>query len=466
MPINLNVGAFAKAVNNQEARTLNDMKAHKSSGNANVDLFASIGASRGKNIIPSFIAAYVENREYALRIAQWARDVRGGAGERQLFRDILGHLANTHPDEARLLMPKVPEVGRWDDLLGLFGTPLEGEMVQMIAAGLAAGNGLLAKWLPRKKYPSAKLAQMLELSPREYRKLIVGLTNVVETQMCAQNWDAIKFEHVPSLAMTRYKKAFSKKCPLYAAYLERLKSGKTKVNAGAVYPYDLLKGYQKFTDQDWTLVEAQWDTLPNFVGDAPALSMVDTSGSMTWGTIGNNGSVTYRDVAISLGLYTSSKNFGPFKDCFLTFSNEPQLVQLRGSLRDKMAQFTPIAQNTNLHAAFDLILKTALDNNVPDEEMPKVLLIFSDMQFDACTRFDDNAMEMIERKYEASGYTTPKVVFWNIAEYGNRPARADKRGVSLVSGASPAILTSAITGIQETPEETMLKAIMWDRYDI
>jgi len=112
------MNSFVNAVSTvqMETRTANGMKARVSSANACVDLFYNIGASRGKNIVPAFTAAYVENSDLALRIAQWARDVRGGSGERELFRDVLRHLEKTSPADALRLMAKVPEVGRWDDL--------------------------------------------------------------------------------------------------------------------------------------------------------------------------------------------------------------------------------------------------------------------------------------------------------------------------------------------------------------
>lgn len=217
---------------------------------------------------------------------------------------------------------------------------------------------------------------------------------------------------------------------------------------------------------DWKAAEAQWKALPNFVGDAPVLAMADTSGSMTC-PFGTNHTVNCRDVAVSLAMYVAEKNYGPFKDCFLTFSNRPQLLRLEGTIREKLRQFRPIVENTNLHAAFDILLNTATANNVPDAEMPKILLILSDMQFDNCTQFDDTAVEMMERKYAAAGYTMPKIVFWNLRDYGNRPARKDKRGVSLVSGASPAILKKVCSGEPDaTPEETMLETIMVERYTI
>ena len=468
---------FAEAVNNQEARTQNGMKARKSTANACVDLFYNIGASRGKNIVPAFTAAYVENSDLALRIVQWARDVRGGSGERELFRQILTHLENTNPEDAMRLMVKVPEIGRYDDLLVFKTKPVKAKAFTLLGDALRARNGLAAKWTPRKGEVAREIREFFGMTPKQYRKSLVSLTNVVETQMCAKAWDTINFSHVPSLAHARYKKAFTRNGTSYADYVAKLVKGEAgvKINAGAVYPYDVLKGriasYGRSTMSKTELdaLQAQWDALPNYIGDANVLPLVDSSGSMTC-SAGKNTNLSCLEVAISLGLYFADKNKGAFKDTFLTFSNSPKLVNLKGNINQKIDQMnTGEVANTNLHAAFDKILKTALDNNVSQADMPDTLVIFSDMQFDTCVQHDDSAIEMITRKYEASGYTLPKVVFWNLnASYGNAPVKFDKRGTALVSGFSPAIAKSILSGNLDdfSPEAIMLKAVMIDRYDL
>lgn len=307
------------------------------------------------------------------------------------------------------------------------------------------------------------------LSPKKYRKTLVNLTKVVETQMCAKDWNNINFSHVPSLAAARYKKAFFKNAKdAYSAYLEALKNGDptVKVNAGAVYPYDVIKTARNGDREATQLVISQWNALPNYVGDANILPMVDVSGSMEFPVSGAN--VTAMDVALSLGLYLADKNTGDFKDCFLTFSGSPELLKLRGNIIDKMNQMESSSwgMNTNLHAAFELILKTAKANNVPGKEMPKTVLILSDMQFDSCVTHDDSAIEMIARKYENAGYNMPKVVFWNLRDAGNVPVKFDASGVALVSGFSPAIMKSILAGKEFTPEAIMMDTIMNSRYDL
>ena len=468
------MNAFVNAIANQEARTANGMKARKSTANACVDLFYKIGASRGKNITGEFTAAYVENSDVALRIAQWARDVRGGAGERQIFRDLLVHLEKTDPDAALALLKKVPEVGRWDDIF-VFSTPaLKTAAYTMLGDALRAQNGLAAKWTPRKGKIAAEVRAFFGMTPKQYRKSLVAMTTVVETQMCANDWDNINFSHVPSVAARNYKKAFGRHTPLFAEYVAKLVSGdKTvKVNANAIFPHDVLKGVINRTTLDKTTTDhivAQWDALPNYVGDASIMPIVDVSGSMSC-PAGKNTNVSCMDVSISLGLYLADKNKGVFKDTFLTFSSKPQLVTLKGNIVDKVAQMSKSDwdMSTNLHAAMDKILSVAVKGSVPASDMPAMLLILSDMQFNQCARYDDTAMQMIERKFTDAGYTVPQIVFWNLNSSDNVPVKADKSGAALVSGFSPSIMTSLLAADLEqfTPEGIMLKTVMSDRYKL
>ena len=467
------MNTFANAVINQEALTENGMKARASTASACVDLFFKIGAMRGQDPIPAFTAAFVEDAEVATRIALWARDVREGAGEREIFRKIMKHTVNRH------LIDKTPELGRWDDLLVFLEDGVDADIqeyiIRKIATALIDGNGLCAKWMPRKGPVAVKLRAALQLSPKQYRKLLVNRTKVVETQMCAKDWDNINFSHVPSLASSRYKKAFNRNTLKYKEWAEKLVKGdKTvKVNAGAVYPYDVLKGVSNYLygapsldNTELDVVKAQWEALPNYIGNANVLPLVDVSGSMG-STIGGS-KLTAMDVAVSLGLYCADKNKGKFKDTFLTFSESPQLLNLKGDILQKVQQMVTSkwGMNTNLHAAFNKILDVARKGKVPQEEMPKTLLIMSDMQFDACVKQDDSAIEMIRRKYEEAGYQMPNVVFWNLNAKDNVPVKFNERGVALVSGFSPSILKAVLSGDMEnlTPVGVMMKTLMVERY--
>ena len=197
------MNTFVDAVVNQEARTENGMKARKSTANAVVDLFYNIGASRGKPIVPAFTAAFVEDKELALRVAAWSRDVRGGAGEREIFRSILRHLEKTDTEAAKALLKKVPELGRWDDIFVFETKEMKSAAYTMLGDALREKNGLAAKWTPRKGPIAVEIREFFGMSPKFYRKSLVEMTKVVESQMCAKDWDNINFSHVPSISPTR-----------------------------------------------------------------------------------------------------------------------------------------------------------------------------------------------------------------------------------------------------------------------
>lgn len=478
------------------ARTENNMRAFASTMNANVDLFGSIGAARGKNLVPAFEKAFNENQDVALRIAQYTRDIRGGQGERQTFRDFMLWLERTNPQlllDSKLL-ENIPEIGRFDDLLIFQTQEVKERAFSVFTSHLLHGNKLAGKWAPRKGPVAVELRNYLGLSPKRYRKLLVGNTEVVESLMCAREWNAINFNHVPSVAMSRYMTAFHRNAPeAFSAYREALKrdDGTAKVNASAVYPYDVVKmagGVQasyNYYDSYWgnmgyernpygrreenIVAQRMWEALPDYMNGQAVLPIVDVSGSMT-ATVAGKSDITCLDVAASLGLYCSerSKNEA-FKNLVLTFSEKPTFFQLRGTLAQRLDQVQTMnwGMNTNLHAAFEEILKKALQNNVPDSEMPQILLIISDMQFDQCMSFDDSAMQMIRRKYELSGYTLPQIVFWNVRDCANKPVRFNERGAALVAGFSPSIMKSVLSADMDkfSPENIMLQTVMVDRYN-
>lgn len=471
------------------ARTDNGMRTLKSTMSANVDLFGSI--KRGANLVPLFEKAFQENPDVAVRVAQYARDIRGGQGERKIFRDLLLHLERTRPDilvDSKLL-ENVAQIGRFDDLFIFQNPEVKYRAFAIVAKALSEENGLAAKWSPRKGIVAAELRAFLNLSPKQYRKLLVRLTNVVETKMCAREFDTINFSHVPSVAMSRYMTAFHKRAPeAFATYKAALKKGDpkvAKVNASAVYPYDVVRmlggatasnnygqgnhygrSYSNYSNLDTTIADAMWEALPDYMNGESVLPIVDTSGSMGTRVAGE---VTGLDVAVSLGLYTSGKNKGPFKDLVMTFSNVPKLEKIEGSLSQRLQAMSNLHwdQGTNLHAAFNLLLDTAVRSNVAEADMPKILLIFSDMQFNHCVVHDDTALQMIRRKYEAAGYAMPAVVFWNLNATGDRqPVRFNEKGVALVSGFSPSTMKAILAADLDkfSPEAIMLQTVMIDRY--
>jgi hypothetical protein len=466
-----------ESVNTDNAKTWNGMKTNSTSLKSTVDLFYTIGSARGKfdSIVNQLASAIGEDKDLAIRTILWARDVREGAGERQTFRDAINFLADNAfltLDEARRLMCKIPELGRYDDLKVFEGTVLEDEMLAFWSKAIPV-DGLAAKWAPRKGALAAKLRGAMNLSPKAYRQTIVANTAVVEQFMCAKNWDGINFSHVPSVAASRYGKAFgrnaTKNYEAYKAELVKPESERApgvKINAKAIYPHSIVQAVRQ---GDATTASAQWDALPNYMKGAEnhgIIPLVDVSGSMTWGDCG--GTLKPIDVAIALGLYISERNTGPFKDEFITFHDRPQMMRTKGTLAERVKQMgaAPWGGSTNVIAAFELIVDAAVKANLPASELPRTLLILSDMQFNHCSRHNDSAMDAVTRKFHDAGYERPNIVFWNLNSKGDGvPTTADRFGTALVSGFSPAIMASVMNATDFTPEAIMRKAVMSERYN-
>jgi len=494
--------ALAWKENQERIFTENGAATFNTSASSAVDLFFKIGAMRGQDknrLYQSFAKAFGENSYVATRILLWARDVRGGAGERQIFRDLLVWLEDNQPEVLKLILPKVPELGRWDDLLVFTTSTFKTRAYDMFETALRAKDGLAAKWAPRENSKNHKIAMELRkhlgLTPRQYRQVLSKLSNTVEQLMCAKDWDAINYQHVPSLAQARYSKAFLKhdesryrefgeKAKVYAETKAKVESGeldasalekieKVTINAGAVYPYDVLKdmfsGYgYRAPSANKDVIRAQWATLPNYMGSKKILPMIDVSGSM-YTPAGSQGSTSCLQVAVSLGLYMATKNTGDFGNMFLTFSNSPTLVTLKGtdiiSLAAQVFE-APMGYNTNLGAAFDKVLDLAKRNRVPQEDLPEYILVLSDMEFDAFGA-GNTAFEAYTRKFEEAGYTAPKIIWWNIqSRQDQSPVKFNQQGAALVSGFSPSIAKSIMTGESIDPYKQMLAVIMNERYDI
>jgi len=483
--------SFENAVNqsnlNGKTTTANGMKARVSSGNEVVDFFYKAGAMRGQDITPLFNSAMSDDEELALRVSQWLRDVRGGAGERQHYRNILLQLEVANHPALPKLIAKTPELGRWDDLL-IFKTDKYKKIAfDTILAGLANVEtaGLVAKWLPREK--SAKggvareLREYMELTPKQYRKLLVSLTNVVETKMCAKQWDEINFSQVPSLAGSRYRKAFLKNAKTsFETYVQKLvsKDATVKVNAGAVYPHQVVN--QSIGRSDTVakqFAQAQWDALPDYLADNKILAMIDTSGSMqTSAGVGKGAQVSCMHVALSLGMYVATKTKGAFNGLYLTFSSNPVLRKIN-STNVIDAYYEVMGANwgmaTDVELAMQLVLDTAKKGKVSQDDMPKYILILSDMQFNGCTNYIGNptAQKMFKKQFEDAGYEVPNIIYWNLKDYDNVPVKFDKAGTALVSGFSPSILKAVLSAKFDeaktmTPKEVMLETIMDARYDL
>jgi hypothetical protein len=460
---------FIDALQSEDTYTENGMVTNSSTLNECVNLFFTIGAMRKQDkerLISIFSKAFNENPLAALKILFWVRDVRGGTGERQIFRDIIKYLVENHPSVVQKNIQAIPYFGRWDDLSVLFGTELEAEATRMFVSGLIVENGLCAKWIPRKGVIFNAIRKALNTTPKNLRKLLVGVSNTVEQKMCANQWTEIEYSKTPSLAMGRYTKAFAKHDKEgFNEYLEKLKKGETKVNAGAVYPYDIV---QTMKQGSWELANEQWKSLPNFMEGTTEriLPVVDVSGSM--GSI-VSGSISCLDIAVSLGLYISERNEGEFKDSFITFSEKPQLEKVSGTLKERYYQMTASdwGMSTNLESVFELILNQAIKHSVSPEDMPSKILIMSDMEFNQASTHSESAIQMIRRMYDESGYSLPQVIFWNIQSRNkNFPVRHDESGTALISGLSPSIVKSVLGGKEMTPVSIMNETINSERYSI
>jgi hypothetical protein len=461
--------------------TTNGAATNLTTHSACVDFFGQAPAMRGKSAQAKFLfdKAYAENQDLALRTLLWLRDVRGGAGERQLFRDLVQHLSSFDPTNAGLIALKTPEVGRWDDLFAFGGETRSFALFLLDHALLGQNDRLAAKWMPRKGTDAEALRKAMGLTPRQYRKVIVGLSDTVEQKMCAKDWAGINFSHVPSVAAKQYQKAFGRNATeAYAAYKAALVKGDgtSKVNAGAIFPHDVISGL-KYGDD--TVAEAQWKALPDFLGsDEGIIPLCDLSGSMD-SKLGQNPKTTVscRHVAEALGLYIAERQTGAFHNLVMTFSTQARVVTLSDtmSLTAKLRKLDDgYMGSTNIEAAFTKILEIAVQNKVAPEAMPKRLLILSDMEFDAATgaggygytRHKTTAMDMARKAYAKAGYAMPTIVFWNLnARLGNNPVTIKDDGSAMVAGYSPAILKAILSGKTTTPEEVMLNAIMGDRYN-
>lgn len=451
-------------------RTENDALTYTRSGSLLLDFFAQAGAMRGKatEALDLFKGAFAEDREKALKVLFYLRDVRGGQGERELFRNCLEWLGVNFPEIFAKIVMHIPEYGRYDDLL--FDNPLCYITIKkQLAEDMQSDKpSLLGKWLPtinasspttRKK--ARAVAEGLGMTEIEYRKAVRSLRKkikTVEEQMSAQKWGEINYSAVPSQASRIYKNAFKAHDEArYGAFIEKATDGEVKINAATLYPYQVYKDVQNNYSKT---LEALWNQLPDYTMGKNALVVADVSGSMT------DMDGTPIAVSVSLALYFAERNKGPFADHFVTFSAKPVLQRIVGkTLKEKMASIesSEWGMNTDLEAAFRLILNTAVANDVPAEDMPSTLYIISDMEFDGCVS-GQTLHKDLKDKYATAGYTLPSVVFWQVNGRSgkNLPVRSDEANVALVSGFSPVIFKMAVEN--KTPEEVMMDTINSERY--
>jgi hypothetical protein len=468
-------------------RTENGAVTHSTTSNEVLNFFALAGAMRG-NIDKArtlFRKAYQEDKQLAVRVLFYLRDVRGGQGERQLFRELFRDLTRMDLAVAEKVLAFIPVYGRWDDLISVYGFGgLQEAAKNLIAEQLNADRialarddsvSLLAKWLPSENASSVnsrvqarQIASDLGLSNRDYRKKVVALRKkigLLEQSMSKNEWDAIQYGKIPSQAGRKHAKAFRRHDnDRFDAFMNRVVSGEETLNAGTLFTYEVVDIVRK---GDNLAADAFWKSLPDYTNGNNALVVADTSGSM--------GSLGYRygvgpqpiDVSVSLALYFAERNTGAFKNYFLTFSSQPELVKVVGAtLTEKLQNISTAnwSMNTDIQAVFNLLLKSAKNADATAEDMPKVIYIISDMQFDRSTHNSGlTAFENAKQQYEAAGFTLPHIVFWNVsARDTNVPVTKNEGNVTLVSGLSQSTFRYVVEG--KTPLQSMLDILNGERY--
>lgn len=456
-----------------------------------LDLFATVGALRRESeeeIVSRFMRAYTENKDVAMKLLFFARDIRGGLGERRVFRTIIRWLSCNETESLRKNLHYIAEYGRFDDLMILFGTPLEKDMLEYIKSQLykdieGMENGgdvsLLAKWLPsvnasncETKRLAKKVARFLQLDDAAYRKLLVRLRahiRIIENNLRERDY-TFDYEKQPSKAMFKYRNAFIRNDgERYNEFLNKASCGEVKLNTNVLTPYEIITPFFKrnVSDEERNSINMTWNALEDFTNDENALAVIDGSGSMYGGA-----DPIPATVALSLGIYFAERNKGAFKNHFITFSENPQLVEIKGEdILDKVRychDYNEVA-NTNIQKVFELILNAAKKNNVPQAELPKRLYIISDMEFDYCA--DDANLtnfEYAKRLFEDAGYKLPEVVFWNVSSRNRQqPVSKNEQGVLLVSGCTPRLFSMMADGSLSdgAPYEFMMEVLMSERYE-
>ena len=482
--------------------TENGAVALKSTKSGLLDAFGKLGAMRTNEeveIIKTFNLAFAEDRELAMKLLFYIRDIRGGQGERRVFRVIMNYLAKNKPEVVIKNLDNFAFYGRYDDLLCLLDTPVEREVLGYIYNTLKSdlksvkqggAPSLMAKWLPsingvkNTRKVALKIVNGLNMSEREYRKTLSKLRkalDIVETKLCEKRYEDIDFSKLPSKAQMVYRELFMRKAEeRYTAYLKELMLGKAKINAGTLIPVDIVS---KIMNSNVSLAnrylyEAMWQNLPNwFEGrNETGICVVDVSGSMCGVPM---------EVAISLGLYCADKCNGPFKNRFITFSSRPELVKVQGEdIVDKIhnMQRADWHMNTDFNKVLGLILDTAIKNNCSQSDIPNKLYVISDMQFDEAEGSNTLHRDWT-KKFAEHGYEIPAIVYWNVITSNCGMFQEDKNGtnVAMVGGYSPVLFKNVIDGTQyeETvnekgekvvkqqidPMTVMLTTLQNERYD-
>ena len=470
--------------------TENGALTYASAGSSTLDLFGMGGALRTadeQRIRDLVTKAFEEDPLRALETLFYLRDIRGGQGEKRVFQ--LGIKAIV--DQLRplgtldILFDAIVEVGSWKDIFTIFSFNDWKDYVYNTVYNGSAQPNLMYKWLPSIGGSQNKLAEQLashlNMTPKQYRKKLTAeraKLKLVETQMCANEWGKVDYEHIPSRAGFLYRKAFGKHDQeRYSAFIAAANrnDGSVNVNTGTLYPYEIVSKYSNAVRGGWyskfqvdPQLEAFWKNLPKYgENDVNALVVADTSGSM-WGRP--------MDISTSLAIYFSEHNKGYFRNKYITFAGNPEFYSFKeGEPLGNKIKFMyehEICDNTNIQKVFDLVLKAGVDWKLPQEEMPSVLYIISDMEFDEAqgyyswksTQTPKTNFDAIKEKYTRAGYEMPKLIFWNVdSRQNNVPVKMNDQGVALVSGAAASTFEMAVSG-ELDPMKFMLQTIDKPRY--
>lgn len=457
---------FIETMITENELTYNGALTNSTSLNNCLDLFFLAGACRSErvqNIEAKLTASYVENKIKTLKIIFWAGDIRQGAGERRFFKIALNWLNENHRDDLEKYLGYIPEYSRWDVLF-----ELENEKILDFICENINKNALLCKWLPRKNQYNnlaQKIQKKLNLTSKQYRKLIVSNTKVVEQQMCAKEWSSIEYKSVPSVAINKYNAAWYRNDKeRFEKYIEDVKQDRQKINTSVIFPHDIIRknilAWNNIDDLNEAQI-AQWNNLPNYLegGENSIIPVCDVSGSMM------KPSKLPMSISLALGLYISERNQGCFKDAFITFSENPQMNYLKGNINERLKQIilSEWGMNTDFVKVFELILNKAISNNLMQEDIPEAILVISDMEFDEAYSGKTN-FKHIKELFEENGYKLPNIVFWNVnGRVGNLPITVRDENVALISGASPSIIKAVLTN-DINPIKIMDNVIESDRY--
>lgn len=441
---------------------------------SNLDVFTMLSRyNSDEEIIRLFNNALCENEDLALANLLYILDIRGGKGERRIFKTIFRDLCINHTSSALRVLPFISELGRYDYILVGIDTPIEKEVISLIKKQLeidmeAEYPSLLAKWLPSHRTHNVnnilakKIMKGLNMTEKEYRQMLSQLRNklnIVEKNLTEKRYENIDFSKVPTKAMLKYTNAYMKRMSdEYSKYKDSVKKGDAKINTEGLFAYEIVKKLLWGEKNDDELYDLMWNNQKDVLKgcDTNVLVMADTSGSMTC-----YGGIPYA-TSIGLALYTAQRNTGIFKDHFITFSDKPYLCEIKGkTIKDKIANIPSIVANTDIDKVFELILKTAQENKLKQVELPSHLLIISDMEFDRGVYSEKGTNFGGWRKaFESAGYKLPIIIFWNVA--GNTkgiPATRFDNDVAMISGFSTNILENLLTLENYTPTNIMLEKL-------